>query len=70
MRELLNNTKVKKSEEKITEEMFNKILFNEDISHVIHMSNSNDDMVYPIHYDTLKDREIYKRVIIKSTNEE
>ena len=45
MRELLKDTKMKKSEKKRREERFNKILFNEDISGAI--SDSDDDMIYP-----------------------
>ena len=69
IRELLNDTKVKKSEKERREEMFNKILFNEDTSCAIVISNSNDDMIYLIDYDTLKDKDMYRRAIIESKNE-
>ena len=33
------------------------------------MSDSNDDMVYPTNCDTLKDKEMYRRVIMEFKNE-
>ena len=70
MTELLKDTKAKKSEKKRREERFNNILFNEDTSHAIPKSDSNDDMVYPADCDTLKDRKMYRRVIMEFKNEE
>ena len=69
MRELLKDTKVKKSDKKRREEWFNKILFNKDTSGAIPISDS-DDMIYPTDCDTLENREMYRRTVMESKNEE
>ena len=46
IRELLKDTKAKRSEKNKTKERFKKILFNEDTSRAIPISNSDDDTVY------------------------
>ena len=59
----------RKEEKKKREERFNKILFNKDTSGAIPILDLDNDMVYPVDYDTLEDREMYRRAIMKSNDE-
>ncbi len=70
MRELLKGTKSKKSDRTKRDERFKKILFNEGERESIIVPDSDDDTVYPLDCQTQDERDMYRRTIMESRNEE
>ena len=71
-RELLRVTKFKKSDKAKRDERFKRILFDEEECEliVVPVPDSDDDTVYPSDCRTQDKRNMYRKAIMKSRNEE
>ena len=70
MRELLKDTKSKKSDRTKRDERFKRILFNEEEREPVMVLESDEDTVYPPECQTQDKREMYRKAIMESRNEE
>ena len=70
MRELLKSTKSKKSDRMKRDERFKRILFNEEEHEPVMVLESDKDTVYPPDCQTQDERDMYRRAVMESRNEE